>query len=187
MNFEEKYQQFVDLSLKEKKYSNVHQVIKILKVALNIGIGEGATDKKIVPSFIKQLSLIAGQKAVPTVAYESISDFQLREGTMIGCKVTITVKKRFFPLLEKIIRIVLPNTVGFKGISKGSFDGRGNLTFALNSQIYFPELKYDMIYKQKGIAVTVVTSSKCDEDAYLMFLALGFPFAPKTKGSWELK
>ena len=183
MNFEKKYQQFVSRVLKEKKYFNVHQVPQIKKVFLNIGVGEGATDKKIVASFVKQLSLIAGQQAVSTFSHDSIADFQLREGVAIGCKVTITSKERFFPFLEKIIRVVLPNTVAFPGISKQSFDGRGNLTFALNSQICFPELKYDMIYKQKGMTITVVTSAKSDEGAYWMFVALGFPFASKTKGS----
>lgn len=166
--------------LKNKLYKNSLQTVRILKIILNIGLGEGVNDKNIVKRFIDQLSLISGQQAIPTLARDSIANFKLREGMEIGCKVTLTRKKLIFIFLEKLIKVALPQLLDFRGISPLSFDRFGNLTFALKEQTCFPEI--EDIYRLKGMMITIVTNTKSREKAIHLLESLGMPFqALKTK------
>lgn len=163
-------------SLKEKfKYTSKMQIPKLEKIVLNMGVGDGAHDEKYIEAALKELEAIAGQKPVVTKAKKSIAGFKLREGNKIGAKVTLRGNKMYI-FLEKLIKIALPRVRDFRGISKGSFDGRGNYTIGIKEQLIFPEVDYDGVIKVRGLDVVIVTTAKTNEEALELLTQFGLPF-----------
>ncbi|HMK65516.1 MAG TPA: 50S ribosomal protein L5 [Thermodesulfobacteriota bacterium] len=161
--------------IQEFNYGNVMQVPKLIQVVLNMGLGEAIQNIKIMDNAVEELALIAGQKPVITRAKKSIASFKLRENMPIGCMVTLR-HDRMFEFLDKLIHIALPRVRDFRGVSSKSFDGRGNYTLGIREHIIFPEINYDKIDKIKGLNITVVTSSKTDEEGRSLLKHLGMPF-----------
>jgi large subunit ribosomal protein L5 len=160
------------------KYSTPMAVPKVVKVIINMGVGEATQDKSIVDAAVDELTLIAAQRAVKTFAKKSISNFHLREGMPIGARVTLR-GPRMFDFIDKLISVALPRVRDFKGLSSSSFDGRGNYTLGLREQLVFPEINYDKISKIRGMDVTIVTTAPDDDEAYQLLKNLGFPFKEK--------
>jgi len=156
-------------------YKNRFQVPKILKVTLNMGVGEGTQDKKKVQTAAEEMELIAGQKPVITKAKRSIAQFKLREGMPIGCMVTLR-RERMFEFLDRLVTIAMPRIRDFRGLNPKSFDGRGNYALGLKEQIVFPEISYDRIEKVRGLDIIVTTTAKTDEEARELLRLFGFPF-----------
>ncbi|MBW1925651.1 MAG: 50S ribosomal protein L5 [Deltaproteobacteria bacterium] len=156
-------------------YKNFHQVPKIEKVILNMGLGEAIENPKILDSAVEELTLISGQRPVITRARKSIAAFKVREGMPVGCRVTLR-GQRMYDFLTKLINIAIPRIRDFRGVSPKAFDGKGNYTLGIKEQIIFPEIDYDKIDKIKGMNVTVVTSAKTDDEARYLLDALGMPF-----------
>ena len=163
---------------KQYKFSSVMAVPRIVKVVLNMGVGEATQDKSLLDPAVDELTLIAGQKAVKTYAKISISNFHLRKGMPIGARVTLR-GNRMYDFLDKLISIALPRVRDFKGLNPSSFDGRGNYTFGLKEQLVFPEIDYDKIKKIRGLDITIVTTARNDEEAYQLLKMMGFPFREK--------
>ncbi|MDR2422658.1 MAG: 50S ribosomal protein L5 [Deltaproteobacteria bacterium] len=161
--------------IKEFNYKNSHQVPRVVKIALNMGLGEATKEPKILESSCEELTLLAGQKAVVTKARRSIAAFKLREGNSIGVMVTLR-RERMYYFLDKLLNVVLPRVRDFRGVSPKAFDGRGNYTMGLKEHIIFPEVNYDKIDKIKGLNVTIVTSAKTDEEARFLLAEMGMPF-----------
>ncbi len=155
-------------------YDNVMQVPKILKITLNMGVGEGTVDRKIVNNAAEDLTKIAGQKAVVTLSRKSVAGFKVREGWPVGCKVTLR-RERMFEFLERLISIVIPRIRDFRGLNSRSFDGRGNYNFGIKEQIVFPEIDYDKIDALRGLDISITTSARTDEEARSLLLAFGLP------------
>lgn len=160
---------------KEFGYSNVMAIPKVAKVVLNMGIGEGTQNAKLVDTGADELARIAGQKPVVTRAKKSIAAFKLRQGMPIGAMVTLR-GDRMFEFLDRLISIGLPRVRDFRGVSPKGFDGRGNYTLGLKDQLLFPEIDYMKVDKTRGINVSVVTTAKTDEEARRLLQLLGFPF-----------
>ncbi|MDR1050142.1 MAG: 50S ribosomal protein L5 [Deltaproteobacteria bacterium] len=161
--------------VKEFNYKNVNQVPRIVKVTLNMGLGEAIQNNKILDSASAELTAIGGQKSVITKARRSIAAFKLREGMSIG--VTVTLRRtRMIHFLDKLVNIVLPRVRDFRGVSPKAFDGRGNYTLGLKEHIIFPEIDYDKIDKVKGLNITIVTTAKTDDEARFLLTELGMPF-----------
>jgi large subunit ribosomal protein L5 len=156
-------------------YKNVMQIPKIEKIVLNMGIGEGISNIKTIEAGVQQLTNIAGQKPVVCRAKKSISNFKLREGMPIGVKVTLRASK-MYEFLDRLINIAMPEIRDFRGIKSGSFDGKGNFTFAIEEQIVFPEVDYDSVDKIRGLSITFVTTAKTDEEGKALLEEFGFPF-----------
>jgi large subunit ribosomal protein L5 len=156
-------------------YKNRLQVPTVQKIVINMGIGEGVSDRKKVESAAADLSLIAGQKAVITKAKKSIATYKVRDGQPIGCKVTLR-KTRMFEFMDRLINIALPRVRDFRGLSAKSFDGRGNYTLGIKEHIIFPEIDYDKTADVWGMDVTVCTSAKSDDEARALLTAFNFPF-----------
>lgn len=174
-----KYQSEVRKSLQDEfKYTSPMAIPQLVKVVINMGIGEAVNDKTVLDSAQEELTIIAAQHAVKTLAKKSISNFKLREGMPIGVRVTLR-GNRMFDFLDKLISVALPRVRDFKGIKVSSFDGRGNYSFGLKEQIVFPEINYDKIKKVRGMDITVVTTAKSDAEAKALLKALGMPFADK--------
>jgi len=164
-------------ALKEKfQYKNVMQVPKITKISISKGIGAAVADKKLVDIGVEELSIISGQKAVPTIAKKSVSNFKLREGMPIGARVTLR-GERMYEFLDRLVTIALPRVRDFRGISDKGFDGRGNYTMGVKEQIIFPEISIDKIKAISGMDITFVTTAKTDEESYELLKAFGMPFA----------
>jgi large subunit ribosomal protein L5 len=157
-------------------YKNVMQVPRLEKVAINIGIGEATTDAKALESAEKDLAAISGQHPVITRAKKSIAAFRLREGMTVGLRVTLR-GERMYQFLEKLVNAALPRMREFRGVSPGSFDGRGNYTLGFKEQIIFPEIDYDKIDKVRGLEVSIVTTAESDEEGKNLLELLGMPFA----------
>ncbi|PXF57090.1 MAG: 50S ribosomal protein L5 [Deltaproteobacteria bacterium] len=173
---EERYQKECVPELMEHfRYKNSHQVPKIEKVILNMGLGEAIENPKILDSAVKELTLISGQKPVVTKAKRSIAAFKVREGMPIGCRVTLR-RQRMYDFLTKFINIAIPRIRDFRGVSPKAFDGKGNYTLGVKEQIIFPEIDYDKIDKIKGMNVTIVTSAKTDDESRYLLDVLGMPF-----------
>lgn|SRR5690554_5105282 len=167
--------------LKDKfQYKSVMQVPKLTKIVINKGIGAAVADKKLVDQGIEELSLITGQRAVPTKAKVSISNFKLREGMPIGAKVTLR-GNRMYEFLDRLVTVSLPRVRDFRGISDRGFDGRGNYTLGVTEQIIFPEISIDKVNKISGMDITFVTTAKTDEEAYALLKAYGMPFVNQNK------
>lgn len=171
-----KYKEDVIPVLKEKfGYTNIHQVPKLHKVVINMGVGEGSKNAKLIESAVQELTGIAGQKAVVTRAKKSIATYKIREGMPVGCMVTLR-GERMYDFLQKLIGVVLPRIRDFRGISAKSFDGRGNYSLGLKEQGLFPEISYDDIDTVKGMDISIVTTAETDEEARELLAALGMPF-----------
>ena len=156
-------------------YSNRLQVPQVLKVTLNMGVGEGTQDKKKVQTAAEEMELIAGQKPVITKAKHSIAQFKLREGMPIGCKVTLR-RDRMYEFLDRLTTIAMPRIRDFRGLNPKSFDGRGNYAMGLKEQIVFPEISYDRIEQVRGLDIVVTTTAGTDEEARELLRLFGFPF-----------
>jgi large subunit ribosomal protein L5 len=161
--------------IKEFSYRNIMEVPKLKQVVLNMGLGEAIQNIKILDNAVEELAQIAGQKPVITRAKKSIASFKLRENMPIGCMVTLR-RDRMYDFLDKLIHVALPRVRDFRGVSAKSFDGRGNYTLGIREHIIFPEINYDKIDKIKGLNITVVTSSKTDEEGRSLLKHLGMPF-----------
>ena len=157
---------------------NVMQVPRVQKVVVNIGLGEAMDNPKVLEAAVADLMLITGQKPIMTKARKSIANFKLREGRLIGTKVTLR-GDRMWAFLDRLINVALPRVRDFRGISANAFDGRGNYTLGLKDQLVFPEIEYDKIDKLRGMEVTIVTSAKNDDEARAMLQLLGMPFSKK--------
>ena len=170
------YQDEVRAMMQEQfKYTNALQIPSVEKIVLNMGLGEGVADKKKVAAAIEELTLIAGQKPVPTVAKKSIAGFKLRDGMVIGAKVTLR-RDRMFEFMDRLVNIALPRVRDFRGLNAKSFDGNGNYAMGLKEHIVFPEIDYDKVDQVRGMDIVVQTSAKTDEEAKALLAALGFPF-----------
>ncbi|MCG8389827.1 MAG: 50S ribosomal protein L5 [Cytophagales bacterium] len=175
----EKYTKEIIPALKEKfQYSSVMQVPKIEKICINKGIGAAVADKKLVDTGVEELTLITGQKAVPTLSKKSISNFKLRDGMPIGAKVTLRGVK-MYEFMDRLMTVALPRVRDFRGISDKGFDGRGNYTIGVKEQIIFPEISIDKVNRINGMDITFVTSAKTDEESYELLKAFGMPFTSK--------
>lgn len=173
----EKYKKEIVPALKERfQYKSVMQVPKVLKISINKGIGAGVSDKKAVDAGVEELTSITGQKAVQTIAKNSISNFKLRDGMAIGARVTLRGDK-MYEFLDRLMSVALPRVRDFKGISEKGFDGRGNYTLGVKEQIIFPEISIDKVSRISGMNITLVTSANTDEEGYELLKAFGFPFS----------
>jgi len=161
--------------LKSFGLKNIMQAPRIEKVVVNIGLGEAMDNPKVLESATSDLMQITGQKPIQTKARKSIANFKLREGRLIGAKVTLR-GNRMWAFIDRLINIALPRVRDFRGISANAFDGRGNYTLGLKDQLVFPEIEYDKIDKLRGMEVTIVTSAKSDDQARALLKALGMPF-----------
>jgi large subunit ribosomal protein L5 len=172
----EKYLKEVVPALMEKfQYKSIMQVPKITKVAINKGIGAATADKKLVDVGVEELTMISGQKAVPTIAKRSVSNFKLREGMPIGARVTLRGDK-MYEFIDRLISVALPRVRDFRGTNEKGFDGRGNYTLGVKEQIIFPEISIDKISRISGLDITFVTTANTDEESYELLKALGLPF-----------
>lgn len=173
----EKYKKEITPYLKNKfGYKNVLQVPKIEKIVINMGIGEGTKDKKVVQDAAAELALIAGQKPLLTKSKKSIAGFKLRKDIPIGCKVTLR-GNMMYEFMDRLINVALPRVRDFRGVPLESFDGRGNYTFGLKEQLIFPEVNPDKVTRVQGMDITFVTTAKKDEEAKELLLAFGMPFS----------
>ena len=168
-------EEVVDALKNEFKYENVHQIPKLNKVVINMGVGEACHNSKLAELIVAQLTKIAGQKAVATKAKKSIATFKLREGMPVGCMVTLR-GERMYDFIQKLICVVLPRIRDFRGISSKSFDGRGNYTLGLKEQSLFPEISYDEIETVLGMNISIITTAKTDEEGRALLKYLGMPF-----------
>lgn len=155
-------------------YTSVMQAPKILKITINMGVGEAANDKKVLGNAIADLEKIAGQKPVTTNARKSVASFKIREGWPIGCKVTLR-GNRMFEFLDRLISIYFPRIRDFRGFSPKSFDGRGNYTFGIKEQIVCPEIEYDKIDAIRGMDISITTSARNNEEGIALLKAFQFP------------
>lgn len=172
----DKYLNEVVPALKEKfQYKSIMQVPKLQKIVINKGIGEAVADKKLVDVGVEELTTIAGQKAVATIAKKSVSNFKLREGMPIGAKVTLRGDK-MYEFLDRLTTIALPRVRDFKGVNDKGFDGKGNYTLGVKEQIIFPEISIDQVKKISGMDITFVCSSNSDEETFALLKAMGMPF-----------
>ena len=173
----EKYNKEVKPELFKKfEYKSVMQCPKLEKIVINIGVGDATQDDKRLEECVEEIALITGQKCVVTKAKKSIAPFKLREGQSIGCKVTLR-GVRMYEFFDKLVSIALPRVRDFRGVSKNSFDGRGNYTLGIKEQLIFPEIDYDKVGKVRGMDVVIVTTANSDEEAYALLKALGMPFS----------
>jgi large subunit ribosomal protein L5 len=162
--------------LDEFQYENPMQVPRLTKVVLNMGVGEASQDRKKVETAAADMTLIAGQKPVITRAKKSIAGFKLREGMAIGCKVTLR-RERMYEFLDRLINIALPRVRDFRGLSKKSFDGRGNFAMGIKEQIIFPEISYDKVDQIRGLDIVICTTAKTDAEAQALLKQFDMPFA----------
>ncbi|MBQ3389973.1 MAG: 50S ribosomal protein L5 [Firmicutes bacterium] len=173
---QETYKKDVFPALMEKfKYSNVMEVPKLEKITINIGLGEAKDNPKLLETAAEELALISGQRPVITKARKSIANFKVREGMAIGTKVTLR-GDRMYEFADKFFSIALPRVRDFKGVSRNSFDGRGNYAMGIKEQLIFPEIEYDKIDKIKGMDIVFTTTAKTDEEAMALLELLGMPF-----------
>ena len=161
--------------MKEKGYTNVNQVPKLEKIIVSRGLGDVKDNSQAFNKAVDELAAITGQKPVTTLAKKSIANFKIREGMKIGAKVTLR-GEHMYEFLDKLISIALPRLRDFQGVSKKSFDGRGNYAMGLTEQLVFPEISYEKIDKIRGLDIVIVTSAKSDEEAKLVLSKLGMPF-----------
>ncbi len=171
-----KYREEIVPKLMEQfQYKSIMQVPRIEKVCINQGVGGATSDKKLVDNALKELTMIAGQKAVPTKAKKSVSNFKLRDGMTIGARVTLR-SDQMYDFLDRLIAVALPRVRDFRGINDKSFDGRGNYSLGVTEQIIFPEIILDEVNKITGLDITIVTSAQTDAEALALLKALGMPF-----------
>jgi large subunit ribosomal protein L5 len=157
------------------QYKSVMQIPRIEKICLNQGVGQATQDKKLVENALNEMTMISGQKAVPTKAKKSVSNFKLRDGMVIGSRVTLR-GERMWEFLDRLISVALPRVRDFRGINDKSFDGRGNYSMGITEQIIFPEINIDKVNKITGMDITVVTSANTDAEALELLKLIGLPF-----------
>jgi len=157
------------------QYPNPMQVPRLTKIVLNMGVGEASQDKKKVDAAVGDMTLIAGQKPVVTRAKKSIAAFKLRTGMPIGCKVTLR-RERMYEFLDRLVNIALPKIRDFRGLSRKSFDGRGNFAMGVKEQIIFPEISYDKVDQIRGLDIIICTTAKSDAEAQALLKAFDMPF-----------
>lgn len=175
-NFKTLYREEILPKLKEELgVKNVHEVPRITKITLNMGVGEAIGDKKVIEHAVADMERIAGQKAVVTKAKNSVAGFKVREGWPIGVKVTLR-SDRMYEFLERLVDIALPRVRDFRGLSPKSFDGRGNYSMGVKEQIIFPEVDYDKIDTLRGLDITLTTTAKNDDEGRALLKAFNFPF-----------
>ena len=162
--------------MKKYEYKSTMQIPKIDKVVISVGAGDCKDNAKGLDAVIKDISAIAGQKAVPTAARKSVANFKLREGMNVGCKVTLR-QDRMWEFLDRLLNVALPRVRDFRGINPDAFDGRGNYSLGLKEQIIFPEIDYDKIEKLRGMNIAICTTAKTDEEARELLSLMGAPFA----------
>ncbi|HHU21660.1 MAG TPA: 50S ribosomal protein L5 [Acholeplasma sp.] len=161
--------------MKKFNYSSVMQVPKLEKIVVNIGVGDAIHNSKLLDAAVEELTQITGQKPIITKAKKSIAAFKLREGSSIGCKVTLR-GDRMYHFYDKLVSVALPRVRDFRGLSKNSFDGHGNYTMGLKEQLIFPEVNYDKVLKIRGMDVVIVTTATSDEEGRELLTLLGLPF-----------
>ena len=162
--------------LKKYEYKSVMQIPKLDKVIINVGVGDAKENSKAIDNVINDITLIAGQKAVPTYARKSVANFKLRQGMKIGVKVTLR-GERMYEFVDKLFTFALPRVSDFKGINPNAFDGRGNYALGLKEQLIFPEIEYDKVEKIRGMDIVFVTTAKTDAEARDLLSMLGAPYA----------
>ena len=155
-------------------YKTPMEVPRIVKITLNMGVGEAVADKKVIDHAVDDLTKIAGQKPVVTKARKSVSNFKVREGWPVGCKVTLR-RERMYEFLDRLISIAIPRIRDFRGLSSRAFDGRGNYSLGIKEQIIFPEIDYDKIDTIRGMDITITTSAKSDDECRALLMAFNFP------------
>jgi len=165
--------------MKRFGYKNRHQVPLMVKIVVNMGVGEAISDPKVLEAAMEDLALITGQRPVARRARKSISQFKLRKGIPIGCKVTLR-GDRMYEFFDRLVNVAIPRVRDFRGLSPNSFDGRGNYTFGVVEQTIFPEIEYDKVKAMLGMDITVVTSANTDEEAKELLSTLGMPFRTAT-------
>ena len=162
--------------LKKYEYKSVMQIPKLDKVIINVGVGDAKENSKAIDNVINDITLIAGQKAVPTYARKSVANFKLRQGMKIGVKVTLR-GERMYEFVDKLFTFALPRVRDFKGINPNAFDGRGNYSLGIKEQLIFPEIEYDKVEKIRGMDIAFVTTASTDEEAKELLELMGAPFA----------
>ena len=162
--------------MKKFEYKSPMQIPKLDKIVINVGVGDAKENSKAIDSVINDISIIAGQKAVPTYAKKSVANFKLREGMKIGVKVTLR-GDRMYEFVDRLFNFSLPRVRDFKGINPNAFDGRGNYSLGLKEQLIFPEIEYDKVEKIRGMDIAFVTTATTDEEARELLTLLGAPFA----------
>jgi len=171
-----KYNEQVKAELMKKfDYTSVMQVPKLDKIVINMGVGDAIQNSKVLDAAYEELKQIAGQKPVITKAKKSIAAFKLREGVSIGCKVTLR-GERMYEFYDKLVSVALPRVRDFRGLSKDSFDGRGNYTLGIKEQLIFPEINYDKVLKIRGMDIVIVTTAKTDQEGRELLSLLDMPF-----------
>ena len=176
LSFKDLYKTKVVPKLKEEfGYKNVHEIPKLEKIVINMGVGEAVFDSKVINHAVNDLTQISGQKPVITKAKVSVASYKLREGMNIGCKVTLR-KDRMFEFIERLVYIALPRSQDFKGFNSKSFDSHGNFSFGLKEQVIFSEIKYDKIDQTRGMDITFVTTAKNKKEAKALLEGLNLPF-----------
>ena len=161
--------------IKEFQYENPMAVPKLEKVIVNMGVGEAKDDKKVMEASLNDMTIITGQKPVITKARKSIANFKLREGMVVGCKVTLRGEK-MYSFVDRLINVALPRVRDFHGVSPDSFDGRGNYTMGIKEQLIFPEISYDKIDKIRGMDIVFVTTANTDKESFKLLSLFGMPF-----------
>jgi len=169
------YEHIVPAMMEKFKYKNIMEVPRLEKIVVNMGVGEATQNPKALESAMKELMLITGQKPAVRRAKRSISNFRLRTGMPIGCKVTLR-RDRMYEFLDRLINIAIPRVRDFRGLSERSFDGHGNYSLGIREQIIFPEIGYDTVDKIRGMDITICTTAKTDEEAFELLKEFGMPF-----------
>jgi large subunit ribosomal protein L5 len=171
-----KYREEIAGKLRDEfKYENVMQIPGLVKIVVNMGVGDAARDSKLIEGAIRDLTTITGQKPAVTKARKSIAQFKLREGQPIGAHVTLR-GDRMWEFLDRILSLALPRIRDFRGLNPNAFDGHGNYTLGVTEQLIFPEIDYDKVVKVRGMDITIVSTARTDEEGRALFTALGFPF-----------
>lgn len=176
VNLKAHYQdQVVPKLMEQFKYTNVHQVPKIVKVTVNRGMGEAAQNAKALEASLAEIAVITGQKPVVTRAKKAIAGFKIRKGMPVGIMVTLR-SDRMYAFMDRLVNLVLPRIRDFRGISPKSFDGRGNYTLGLREQLIFPEIEYDSIDQIRGMDISIITTANTDEEGRALLKEMGMPF-----------
>ena len=162
--------------MKKFNYKSPMQIPKFDKIVVNVGAGDAKENSKVIDSIIEEITMITGQKAVPTYAKKSVANFKLREGVKIGVKVTLR-GENMYEFMDKLFNLALPRVRDFKGINPNAFDGRGNYALGLKEQLIFPEIEYDKVEKVRGMDIIFVTTANTDEEARELLTLMGAPFA----------
>lgn len=169
--------EIVPALMKRFQYKNPMEVPRPLKVTVNMGVGEGRDDRKVLDAAARDLATITGQMPAITRAKRSVANFRIRKGMAIGCRATLR-GDRMYEFIDRLVTVALPRIRDFRGLPPNSFDGRGNYSLGVREQIIFPEIDYDKVEAVRGLDITIVTSAKTDEEAKALLMELGFPIRP---------